>query len=184
MVHTQPITEPYQPHQRAIIFRDDLASGATLGYHCTIIRVRTRSVRRYPNRPDRWVYRVFVPYFNTHMDVVSYDLFVTGVIDTANLPPEPPPKRPAYELRFDSQMAEDNHEIQGAYRSPGREWVRFSFCKCDQPVSDYQLSLQVDGFQIGAGRLGYNVPMTERLDRRFVLRALAEITAVEEWQSS
>jgi hypothetical protein len=38
--------------------------------------------------------------------------------------------------------------------------------------------------QTGAGSLLYYVPHAERLDRRYVLQALAEIVCVQDWQES
>ncbi len=86
MVHAHSIPVPYQPGQRAIIFEDKLTRGDTLGYHCTIVDVLASTVRRYPGCPHRWVYCVFVPYFDRHTDVVSRDLFVTGEFNPSKLP--------------------------------------------------------------------------------------------------
>lgn len=174
--------EPYRPNQRAIVFQDEQASGDVLGYHCTIVRVRTRSVRRHPDRPDRWVYKVYVPVERTHKDVESRHLFVTGGIDPPEWSEEEAAIEPICEFRFDSEIADDNDEIRGAYRVPGCQWERFLFRKGDQPVPDYQLRVPVGGFQVGAGNLCYNVPATDRLNRRYVLAALAEIVGVKAWQ--
>jgi hypothetical protein len=178
------MAEPYERQQRGIYFKDDPTSGATLGYHCTVVRVHSTSVRRFPDHPNRWIYRVFVPFFDSHMDISARELYVTGDIDTQELPPELQTRKPACEVRFDSELGEDNDRIDGAFRLPGREWERFSFRKCEQQISDYQLRVPVEGAGLGGGKLRYNVPMGERLDRHFVLVALSEIVGVKKWQSN
>jgi len=169
---------PYQPHLCAIIFRDDVDSGATIGYHCTIMRVHTSSISASPDRPNTWIYRVYVPYFDAHMDLAASDLFVTGGVDVFPLPPERGPVHPVCELRFDSHVFDDNNAIEGSYRFPGRQWRRFSFRKCDQLTPSFQLRLAVNGVEVGSGSLFYDVPTAQRLDRSYVLSALAEIVGV------
>ena len=56
-----------------------------MGYYCTITSVRTDSIRQSPNDPDQWTYRVFVPHFRKYLDVVSRDLYVTGICDSESL---------------------------------------------------------------------------------------------------
>jgi hypothetical protein len=177
------MVKPYEPCQRGMIFNDDCATGDTLGYHCTIIRVHSSSVCQHPDAPEKWIYRVFVPHFDKQMDVAANDLFVMGGVDSSKVPLEPDSNRPPCDLRFYSHVAQDNELIEGAVRLPGRDWVCFFFRKRDQQFPDYQLRLPVDDNPSGFGNLFYNVPKSRRLDRQFVLGALADIVGVTDRNS-
>jgi hypothetical protein len=124
---------------------------------------------------------VFVPYFNAQVDVVSQDLFVTGEIDESGVLGEARTDIPMCEVQFDGDLTADNEIIDGAYRLPGRGWDRFVFQKFEQSHPSYQLRMPVSGGRIGPAVLCYNVPGKDRLNRAYVLRALAEIIGIEEW---
>ena len=174
MVHVLPMTVPYRPGQRCVVFKDDPVSGATLGYHGTIVRLLTRSIRRYPDVPDLWYYRVFVPALNRKVDVAAQNLFVTGEIDQSATD-ERPPEDNVCEIRFDYPPREDNSEIHGVFRLPGRGWELFSFQKREQSEPTFELHMQVEGVESGRCEILYSVPATERLDRAYVLKSLAKI---------
>jgi hypothetical protein len=168
--------EPYKPRQVVIVFTNDLASGQTIGYYGTILRVLAATVSQNPARPDRWMYRVYLPYLKKYLDLEARDLCVTESIDPNELPAEP-----ACEIRFSSTIDLDNREIHGAYRVPSRDWDYFLFQKCDEANSSFQLRLPIGA---GHGTLYYNVPATIRLDCDYVLHAIAEILGIREWQQS
>ena len=183
MVDAQsPLAVPYLPHQHVIVFHADLMSGDTLGYHGTIVQLHATSQRQHPNNPERWIYRVSIPCLGRQLDVASIDLFATKALNDFHLPSETAASHPVCEIRFQSQIDEENDQIDGAYRMPSRKWVRFTFRKADQLHAQYKLSFELDGFQLGSGYLRYNVPTTERLDRQYVLRAIASIVGTENRQ--
>jgi hypothetical protein len=116
--------------------------------------------------------------------VAAYDLFVTGEHDSSELPPDPHSQSAVFELQFDRAVADDNARVEGGFRRAGGRWSRFVFVKAPQPRPEYQLHMPVFGQQTGAGSLLYHVPQADRLDRRYVLPALAEIVCVQDWQES
>jgi hypothetical protein len=118
------------------------------------------------------------------LDVAAYDLFVTGEHDSSELPPDPHSQSAVFELQFDRAVADDNARVEGGFRRAGGRWSRFAFVKAPQARPEYQLHMPVFGQQTGAGSLLYHVPQADRLDRRYLLRALAEIVCVQGWQES
>lgn len=174
-----PLDVPFLPNQRVIVFQADLSSGDTLGYHGIIVQLHAKSRFQYPNDPERWVYRVSVPCLGRHVDVASMDLFATEGLNDFPLRLETALSQPVCEFRFNSPIEEDNCQIEGAFRMPPRKWVTFTFRKSERPQAEYKLSFELDGLQLGAGQLHYEVPTTDRLDRQFVLRAIAGIIGTE-----
>ena len=179
MVVAPSLAVPYLPHQRVIVFQADLMSGDTLGYHGTVMRLHATSHRQHPSNPERWIYRVSIPCLRREVDVASIDLFATEALNDSPLASESAASQPVCEVRFETQIGEDNNQIDGDFRMPSRKWVRFTFRKNEQSQAEYKLSFQLDGFQLGSGHLRYNVPMFDRLDRQYVLRAIASIVGTE-----
>lgn len=172
--------EPYSPGRRAIVFPFPEASGATLGYHCTILR-GPQEHSRDGCGPEDSVYTVFVPATNRYLHVAAHDLFVPS---QADLPEgtefqEFQETELACEIRFDDAIADDNMVISGNFRRARHAWERFCFFKVNQPHISYELSLPVKGSYVGAGVLSFCVPAKARLDRTYVLTALGDIIGTE-----
>src|SRR5262245_40650731 len=156
MPHAPFITQPYRQGQRCIVFKNDAVSGATLGYYGTVLHIVTRSLRRHPDVPDLWAYRVSVPSLHKHLSVSAQDLYVTGEFDEAAIEDDPAQDN-CCEIRFDQAPREDNGEIHGAYRLPGRDWELFSFQKREQSHATFELHMQVQGTGTGRCDLLYSV---------------------------
>ena len=168
--------------QRALYFPEDLASGATIGYHCTVVECLHASSQLNPTRPDLWLYRVFVPYLKKYVVVPSRDLFGLADIDPDFFERVSGEYCRAYEIRFDGPLESDNTVVRGAFRLQGRQWEPFHFRKRDLPYSSYELARPVRHGNTEEGALSYGVPQTEVLDRSYVLTALTEIMGSTRWR--
>ncbi len=172
------------PRQRVVAFKDCHVSGATIGYHGTIVARSNSSVRLHPERPDLWEYRVYIPYFGHECQVPARDLLPTGDHDCQDDPPAPEsPVDDINMLCFYCVVALENDKIWGAYRKPGKHWCQFTFERFSITSPSYKLHAPVTKDGISAASLLYNVPWEETLDKEYVLHALEEITGVHEWQS-
>jgi hypothetical protein len=155
--------------QRAILFEDDVHSGATIGHYCTVVEIHPYSKWKHPDDPDRWWVRIFMPHLNEYREVRAGKLLGMQERDDSPLPPR------RFQLEVDCQMISDDHaRIEGQYRFGGR-WERFIFEKRPQSVATYDLYGQVEGANLKVGRLLYYVPNEHHLDRSYVRQALTEI---------
>lgn len=169
--------------QRALYFPEDLASGATIGYHCTVVECLHASSQLNPTRPDLWLYRVFVPSLQKYVVVPSRDLFGLAETDPDFFERVSGEYCRTCEIRFDGPLEFDNAVVSGAFRLWGRQWESFHFRKRDLPYSSYELTRPVRQGNTKEGSLSYGVPQTEVLDRSYVLSALIEIIGNASWQS-
>jgi hypothetical protein len=79
------------------------------------------------------------------------------------------------EVCFDGVPAEDNLVLSGEYREASGSYGRFCFTRRSILQPSYRLRLPTEWSEIRAPLLAYEVPETERLDRAYVLRALADV---------
>jgi|GEM_PF-5186911 hypothetical protein len=164
-----------QPRQKAIYFPEDCASGATIGYYCTILGLVTASSESNPSRPDLWIYRVALANSTGYLEVPAGCLFGSNEFDSAETKDDTEKKTPACEIRFANELCHDNEEIRGIVRLEGREWEPFVFEKWELPYRSYELARPVQGGMTKAGTLIYRVPSSQFLDRYCVLSALIEV---------
>ena len=82
-------------------------------------------------------------------------------------------------IRFSSELADDNSQVTGFYRIGNREAGAFHFMKVSRPTPSFELSIAVEGQQLGEGTLLCEVPHTIKLDRAFVFATIAEIMGGE-----
>jgi hypothetical protein len=159
-----------QPGQRVAVFPYDAASGATIGHYGTVIHAHADSVRQNPHWPNAWRYRVSTS--AGPMDVEGCDILPLGSVETSFLRKN---SWPEYELCFQSPLSTDNDEIQGFCRIAGRYIGYFKFRKEAQRIPSYRLSLLATRESGMPWAIKYRVPADCRLDRPYVLCALAEI---------
>jgi hypothetical protein len=158
-----------QPGQRVAVFPTDAASGATLGYYGTVVKVFFQTVRAHPSDPSRWMYGVYVPAIRDEVELKGGDVVALGPAAEEGV-------EDGLAVRFETLPGVDNDELQGVFRPLRGDWGYFQFRKRRQPQASYQLRAPVIGpCSIGEGVLVYNVPCEQRLDRCFVLQALAQV---------
>ncbi len=170
-----------RPRQRVVVFPRNDASGATLGYHGTVVRLVSESLLKQPFLRDSWVYRVYVPYLKRAIDFTARDLLALEEWDEIELPVATDEAEPAGEICLEQICTDDNGEIRGSYRVYEHRDTHFLFQKCDIDVADYQLQLTTTGDDAGSSQLSYRVPFAQRLDWKYLLCALGEITGVRAW---
>ena len=164
-----------QPRQKAIYFPEDYVSGATIGYHCTILGLVTASSESNPSRPDLWIYRVALANSPGYLEVPAGCLFGSNEFDSAETKDDTEQKTPACEIRFANELLRDNEEICGIVRLEGRDWESFVFEKWELPYRSYEFSRPIQSGMTKVGTLTYRVPSSQLLDRYCVLSALTEI---------
>lgn len=79
------------------------------------------------------------------------------------------------EIEFLSPLANDNDELYGKYRFGMTERGMFYFRKRDVSQPSFQLRMRGQILQRSRVRIYYEVPAHERLDREYVMNALATI---------
>ncbi len=168
--------------ERVVVVAEDPASGATIGYYGTVIRLHTSSLRLHPSSPERWTYSVFVQRLQDCIDVVATSLFATGQMSN-NLCSEVDASDHVMEIRFHSSLVWDNTEIDGAYRLLDAEWRLFSFRKCEIARPSFRLAVPVPDESSRAAELEYSVPMAHQLNEHFVFRAIAEMHGIIQTES-
>ena len=171
------MTQTLESLQRVVVFRDCLASDATLGYHGTIVRIRTSSIRRYPSQPQHWVYSVYVPSRDECFDVQADEMLVVHDGKSHNLPEciVMDGKGHFCDVRFHGQPADDNLMIHGAYRIRGCDWRLFTFRKSEEKFPCFLIKRPIAPYSHGVSRLSYQVPQRDHLDRAYVTRAIADL---------
>jgi hypothetical protein len=167
-----------KPGQGVVVFTDDAASGATLGYYGTVVEFDGKSVERHPARSDRWKYVVYVPFLNSNCRVRASHL-----IATSDSWPAESAIGPAYELQFERPPDTDSGTLSGRYRLAGSaDWNEFRFSKSDASAPHFQFAMPVSIWCTRPGTLRFFVPCDETLDRDYVLRALGQICGTTEWR--
>lgn len=164
----QPVPlQQYRPRQHALLLPRDCYSGYSLGYHATIVRLHTSSLRRFPTCPRMWEYTIYVPYRN-HLtrekarDLVVYDKFDSGV-----LPVQDDDRLPQYHIH--TKLAPDNQSIDGALRGTSNgDWMLFTFEKTSQPHLSMQLNAPTSHSRVRVSRVQVSVAESEILDLSYV----------------
>lgn len=164
------ICDPLEPGTHVIVARASAGGGTTIGYHGTVVRELARSIFTYPNRPEKWYYRVHVPVLEGEIDVPATAILPTDRVERIELANDL-----ICEIQFDAPPSPDAAEIYGAYRPRGREWVHFHFRKQDQGQDTFQLSLPTRSAKIHRRCLIYKVRRDVELDAEFVQRAIGRI---------
>ena len=168
------MTQSLKPLQKAIYFPEELPSGATIGYHCTVVEDLSPGPQIDPKTSDDGLYRVFVHHFNRYIVLPSCELFGLAEFDPEFMAKAPGDQR-ACEIRFDHRIDADHETISGAFRLPGRQWESFHFRKWGFPHSSYELARPVFRGTTAGGVLSYCCPRTQPLNRSYVLTALTEM---------
>ena len=163
------------PGQLVLVFMENDASGATLGYYGTVVAVETASVDKHPGQPERWAYRVYLPSLNADYRIKARHLIATDEFDPVeNLGPR-------CELHFDGPPGSDNLSISGRYRLAGcATWSAFAFEKSLAASPTFQLSRPVRPPDAPCS-LHFSVPPDTELDRDYVIRALGEVFCGSKW---
>jgi hypothetical protein len=177
---------PLAPGRQVAVLPSGEASGATIGYYGTVLSVFYGTVRANPRTPDLWRYRIYVYALKCECEVLGRDLVAFGSsIDDADgnslalCSSASDAERDGVlglAVRFETTPAEDNEELRGAYRPPEGAWGSFKFKKRPQPFPTYRYRAPVCGrTDIAEGEVSYKVPAVDRLDRAYVVTALAVI---------
>jgi len=156
--------EPIKSMTHVIVVKNDEASGSTIGYHGTLIRVIDRSVLAAPESPTKWRYRVYVPVLSAEFEIVASRIIPT---DEANYCDNT--EHITRTIQFDSTSTE---EIHGAYRVNAHDWIHFHFTRHDEPLDKYTLNMPMNTSYPCTRRLNYLVRCDAVLDRKFVCQAV------------
>jgi hypothetical protein len=153
-----------EPGQRVAVFPLDSASGATIGYYGTLIGRLENGPRNAKTSQVKRLYRVMVSDWEERVDLA----------DILPLGPAPPSifaddtEGPLVEVRFEQPPAEENVELRGVYRIRGRKWGHFCFSK------NLQMRQPPEDAALAGENVDYAVPVSDRLDATYVLRAFME----------
>lgn len=172
MTRAKWLDPPFLPGQRVLVLGDDPQSGATLGHYGTIIRILGRLKSGFPDDPEFWSYRVWVPILNRRLNVHAGQLLALGSQDREDLIKELQGK-----IIFDAPLSQDNREISGCYQLPAHGIPYYRFQKRDIPVAIYQLEMQNHLHQ-PESTLTYDVPEHVNLDAEYVIRAVREVLGI------
>lgn len=160
-----------QPRQIVVVFENNSASGATLGYYGTVVEVLSRSVNAHPNNPARWKYVIHIPFLNGTRVLRGADLIPTDDTAASDIA-----LGPACEVQFDSDDSADHDALSGRYRLAKQTgWTAFKFSRSTCATPTFRLELPVAHGNSGSGRLRCHVPMDVALNKAFVLRVLSDV---------
>jgi hypothetical protein len=173
--------ETIPPGSRVAVFLGDSSSQATIGYHGTLLGICPGVMGRNPRSPRSWQYYVELPTLGRVIEVAAVDLLVacdhegrTVMVAADSLVRQEDAFEPR-EVQFFSPVEDDNEELYGRYRFGMSERGAFYFKKRDQRLPAFQLRLRGQLFHRSRVRIYYDVPSHERLDREFVMNALADV---------
>lgn len=136
---------------------------------------------RNPKNPSLWRYRVHLPALGGTLEVSAFDLLVACKYDdriamwSAEAIVQQEDAFEPREIEFLSPLANDNDELYGKYRFGMTERGMFYFRKRDVSQPSFQLRMRGQILQRSRVRIYYEVPAHERLDREYVMNALATI---------
>ena len=175
MLSMQPIPlQQYRPRQRAIYVPRKSHVTRTLGYHATIVRLHTSSLRRWPNLPRWWEYSIYIPYRGEVSRAKARDLIVYDEPDDSHLPVHFDDGRPLYHIH--TRLGADNPVIHGAFRAEREgEWILFTFVKAKQKRPGVLLRIPTAHSPARVGQLHFDVPTSDILDLAYVRNRLAEV---------
>ncbi len=160
-----------QPRQIVVVFENNSASGATLGYYGTVVEVLPRSVNAHPNNPARWKYVIHIPFLNDTRVIRGADLIPTDEMAASDIA-----LGPACEVQFDRDASAGNESLAGRYRLARQTtWTAFEFIRTTCATPEYRLALPAVYGKSGSGRLRCRVPMDAELNQAFVLRVLGDV---------
>jgi hypothetical protein len=157
---------------RVTVFFPDAVSGATLGYHGTLV-----------GREEPGWYWVFVPSLGRRLLVRHSALLVFQHTDEGDRLVEPDDsdvRRLAnleWEIEFESPPEADNAVLRGKYRVGSVEKGRFEFVKLNQTVPSYFFRMPAEKLGSSRGRIKCKVPAHQVLDRAYVMKTLASVLA-------
>ncbi len=160
-----------QPRQVVVVFDNNSASGATLGYYGTVVEVLPRSVNAHPNNPARWEYVIHMPFLNGTRVLRGADLIPTDETAASDMA-----LGPACEVQFDSDESAGHDALSGRYRLAKQTgWTVFNFSRSTCATPTFRLALPAAHGKSGSGRLTCRVPMDTELNQAFVLRVLGDV---------
>ena len=117
-------------------------------------------------------YCVYFPGLERYASFLESSLRPTGRLDA-----EEAHLGQRFELSFDTVPGEDADVVEGSYRVPGRPWEIFLFTKKDVPEPRHSFST----WQSGITGIEFVLPRGTVLDRKAVLRGMAEAFGTEGW---
>jgi hypothetical protein len=168
-----------QPRQVVVVFENNSASGATLGYYGTVVEVLPSSVNAHPDDPARWKYVIHIPFLNGTRVLRGVDLIPTdeSVATDLNL-------GPACEVQFDDHASASRVALSGRYRLANQTgWTVFQFSRSTCATPTFRLALPAPHGKSGSGRLTCRVPMDLELNQAFVLRVLGDVCGKTSWRA-
>lgn len=160
------------PPYRVVVFLNNAASGATLGYYGTLLERHNRGGGRY---------RVHVPALDQVVTVCDGDMLVVGgdkLHQVSDAESEWLLANQKWEVEFASPLEHDNLELWGKYRIGSRLVGKFHFLKRNQACPTYCLAIPAEGND-GKGKLQYFVPADRVLNREVVMLALSDLFDVK-----
>lgn len=162
-----------QPGARVAVFKDDGASGETLGYYGEYVGIPFGTSTTARGNPER--VRVYVPHFGRALDVDLLNVFFCP--QPREVEASVAPRVPQLgAVRFVDQPLVENEHIDGFFRVSEREpWSHFRFVKTTRASIGYEFSASVNDEGLGEGILFVEVPRETSLDRNYVLKSLDEI---------
>ena len=159
--------EPIKSMAHIMVVTNDEASGSTIGYHGTVIRVIDRSVLAKPECPTEWSYRVYIPVLRAEFEIAASKIIPTNEVDDFDTS-----EYISRTIQFDLTSGEDIH---GAYRVSDFEWIHFHFTRHDEPFDKYTLNMPMNTDLPNTRRLNYRVRFDAVLDRKYVCQTVQAI---------
>jgi hypothetical protein len=160
-----------QPRQVVVVFDNNSASGATLGYYGTVVEVVSSSVNAHASNPARWKYVINIPFLNDTRVIRGADLIPTDETAAPDIA-----LGPACEVQFDSDASAGHDALSGRYRLAKQTgWTVFRFKRSTCRTPGYRLAIPAAHGNSGSGRLTCYVPMDAELNQAFVLRVLGDV---------
>ena len=158
----------FSPQQRVIVCREEGRDASeTLGYYGTVVRILAEAKLGYPDHPNKWDYRVFVPYLNRQITVPGHMLVATGILGDAI-------DELDWKICFDTIPKDDTYKISGSYRIPNSGTTYFSFEKTESAVATYRLLMKV-ATSSPEFKLFFSVPRKTNLTADYVRASIREI---------
>ncbi|MEO8268736.1 MAG: hypothetical protein ABI557_03385 [Aureliella sp.] len=162
------LVNQFSSQQRVIVCRkEDSDPTETLGYYGVVVRILAEAKIRYPEQPDMWDYRVFVPFLNRKVTVPGRILVATGILGDSMDDLD-------WKICFDTIPTDNNHEISGSYRIPNSGTTYFSFQKTESAVATYRLVMQM-ATSSPEFKLFFSVPCRTKLTADYVRASIRRI---------
>lgn len=123
-----------------------------------------------------WMYLVYFAVENVYRTLLESELQSEGAFD-----PESAHFGTRPEFSFDIIMDDDKEYVEGTYRLPGKFWEVMVLRKANVPTLRHRPSEPPIEWESGITGTIFDVPRDERLNRQYVIQALAAAFGIGGW---